>query len=107
MFSLTTILNRILILRYKSYFRKYQKSLQGIERVQSQKLKSYLKKNAHTAFGKDHNFSSIKNYQSFIKNVPITEYEDYQSYLQKIKTGQNHVLTFESPICVEPTSRNI
>lgn len=104
MFSLTTILNRILILRYKSYFRKYQKSLQGIERVQSQKLKSYLKKNAHTAFGKDHNFSSIKNYQSFIKNVPITEYEDYQSYLQKIKTGQNHVLTFESPICVEPTS---
>ena len=44
-----------------------QKSLQGVERVQSQKLN--LVKNAHTAFGKDHNFSSIKNYQSFIKNV--------------------------------------
>lgn len=104
MFSLTSFLNRILILRYKSYSRKYQKSLQSIERVQSQKLKSYLKKNAHTTFGKDHNFSSIKNYQSFIKNVPITEYEDYQLYLQKIKTGQSHVLTFENPICVEPTS---
>lgn len=104
MFSLTAFLNKILICRYKNYFKKYQRASQSIERVQSDKLKSYINKNAHTVFGIDHNFYSIKNYQSFIKNVPLTEYEDYKSYLNKIKKGQSHVLTFENPICVEPTS---
>ena len=104
MFSLTAFLNKILICSYKNYFKKHQRASQSIERVQSDKLKSYINKNAHTVFGRDHNFYSIKNYQSFIKNVPLTEYEDYKSYLNKIKTGQSHVLTFENPICVEPTS---
>ena len=89
MFSLTAFLNKLLICRYKNYFKKYQRASQSIERVQSDKLKSYINKNAHTVFGRDHNFYSIKNYQSFIKNVPLTEYEDYKSYLDKIKTGQS------------------
>ena len=48
MFSLTAFLNKILICRYKNYFKKYQRASQSIERVQSDKLKSYINKNAHT-----------------------------------------------------------
>jgi hypothetical protein len=100
----TELLNRIIIFRYKRYFKKHQIASKNIERTQNQKLLSYLHRNMHTTFGRDHSFSSIKNYQNFINKVPITEYDDYLPYLQRIKNGNKRVLTYEDPICIEYTS---
>jgi len=32
----------------------------------------------HTTFGKDHNFSALKNHDDFVKNVPVRDYENYK-----------------------------
>lgn len=104
MINWTAFLNRIIIWRYKSYFKKHQIASKDIEKTQSQKLLSYLHRNMHTAFGRDHRFSTIRNYQGFIDNVPITEYDYYIPYLGQIKQGEKRVLTYENPICMEPTS---
>lgn len=100
----TALLNRIITWRYKSYFKKHQIASRDIEKSQNQKLLTYLHRNMHTEFGRDHSFSSIKDYNKFINKVPITEYSDYLPYLEQIKHGQNRVLTYEDPICMEPTS---
>lgn len=104
MINWTALLNRIIIWRYKSYFKKHQIASKDIEKTQSQKLMSYLHRNMHTAFGRDHKFSSIRDYQSFINKIPITEYDYYLPYLEQIKNGDNRVLTYEDPVCMEPTS---
>jgi len=46
----------------------------------------------NTAFGKDHGFISITDYQDFKKAVPIKDYEDLKPYIERIKKGEENVL---------------
>ncbi|WP_395805249.1 GH3 auxin-responsive promoter family protein, partial [Daejeonella sp.] len=42
-----------------------------------------ISKAQNTAFGKDHSFSEIKNYQDFKKNVPLADYEELRTYIDR------------------------
>ena len=57
-----------------------------------------------TQFGKDHNFSKIRSYSDFIKNVPIRNYEDLSNYIEKIKNGEKDVLWPNTPMYFCKTS---
>ncbi|WP_281613306.1 GH3 auxin-responsive promoter family protein [Flammeovirga sp. SubArs3] len=58
----------------------------------------------HTAFGKDHNFGDIKNYEDFKKQVPICDYEDLRPYINRIIEGENDVLWKGKPEYFAKTS---
>ena len=45
-----------------------------------------------TAFGKDHQFDQIGQYQAFKERVPIRDYEGLSSYIDRIKKGESNVL---------------
>jgi len=47
---------------------------------------------AHTAFGRDHDFSNIRTYEDFKKAVPIRDYEELKNYIEKIKNGEKDIL---------------
>ncbi|MGW9684591.1 GH3 auxin-responsive promoter family protein [Flagellimonas sp. 2504JD1-5] len=66
-----------------------------------QELVSFAK---HTQFGKDHGFEAIKNYDDFVKKVPIRDYEALKSYVHQIIEGKNDVLWPEKPIYFAKTS---
>lgn len=57
-----------------------------------------------TEFGKKHNFSTIKNYTDFKKNIPIKSYEDFLPYIEKIKNGEPNILWPKKPIYLCLTS---
>jgi len=57
-----------------------------------------------TQFGKDHNFSEIKNYHDFKNNVPVRSYEDFSDYIEKIKSGEEDILWPNKPIYFCKTS---
>ena len=57
-----------------------------------------------TAFGKDHNFSKIKNYNDFKKFIPIRDYEGLRPYIEQIINGKEHVLWPNKPIYFCKTS---
>ncbi|MCW5906311.1 MAG: GH3 auxin-responsive promoter family protein [Chitinophagales bacterium] len=46
-----------------------------------------------TALGKELKLHKVKNYSEFKKQVPITQYDFYQLYVERIKTGEQKVLT--------------
>jgi hypothetical protein len=60
--------------------------------LQEQTLQNLLHSAKDTAFGKDHNFASIKNYEDFKKHVPVTDYEGLKSYVERIIDGEENVL---------------
>tara|TARA_B100000029_G_scaffold285464_1_gene279246 strand:- start:479 stop:1981 length:1503 start_codon:yes stop_codon:yes gene_type:complete len=62
--------------------------------IQSQDkiLKSLIKTAKKTLFGKDHNFSKIKTYEDYKKNIPIVDYEGIKKYINKIIAGEKDVL---------------
>jgi hypothetical protein len=61
-------------------------------RTQDKILLKLVKQAAQTGFGKDHNFSTIKNYEDFKKNVPVRDYEDLKHFIQKVVDGTPDVL---------------
>lgn len=58
----------------------------------------------NTAFGRDHGFSEIRDYEDFKKAVPIRDYEDLKHYIERIKNGENDVLWPGKPAYFAKTS---
>ncbi|MDL2262720.1 GH3 auxin-responsive promoter family protein, partial [Bacteroidales bacterium OttesenSCG-928-I21] len=60
--------------------------------VQEKTLRDLLKTAANTEFGKQYSFSTIKNSESFAKNIPIHEYDSLKPYIEKSVSGTQNVL---------------
>lgn len=82
----------------------FKKAALHPERTQSTKLFQYIKNNAYTQFGQQHNFEHIKTFSDYQKYVPIRGYNDFEPWIQKVIEGKTHILTIESVLCLMPTS---
>ena len=57
-----------------------------------------------TAFGKDHDFAGIKNYEDFKARVPIVDYEAFRPYADRIRDGEANVSWVGKPKYFAKTS---
>ena len=71
---------------------------------QQQIFQQLIKTGLKTEFGKDHDFSTIKTYEDFVKHVPIRDYEAFKPYIEKIKEGKHNILWKGLPIYFAKTS---
>ena len=71
---------------------------------QQQTLRSLVQSAQSTLFGLDHNFSQIKNYNDYKKNVPLRDYESIKGYIDKILNGEQNVLWNGVPKYLAKTS---
>ena len=51
--------------------------------VQEELLLKLVSTAKNTEFGKEYNFSSIKNYRDFAKNIPIQKYESIEPLIER------------------------
>ena len=57
-----------------------------------------------TRFGKDHNFSDIRNYEDFKRSVPVRDYEDFGDYIADVVKGKPDILWKGKPAYLAKTS---
>jgi hypothetical protein len=55
-------------------------------------FKKLIRQAKNTAFGKDHDFASIKSPQDFRERVPVRDYEQLRNYVERIVAGEEDVL---------------
>ena len=67
-------------------FKKYP------EDVQQEQLFNLLKSAKNTEFGKKYGFDSISSTQEYQKRVPISTYEGFTEYIDKIRKGKPNIL---------------
>ncbi len=72
--------------------------------MEDRKLAKIILNNQHTVYGRRYGFFNVKSIADFQKNVPITTYEDYLPYIEKIKNGGQNILTKEPVLLLEPSS---
>ena len=58
----------------------------------------------HTTFGRDHHFSTIKNHEDFVKNVPVRDYENLKFYVDQVVDGKPNILWPGKPLYFAKTS---
>jgi hypothetical protein len=85
-------------------YNQIKKGMETAVQDQEATLKSLVKTGSKTLFGKDHSFETIQTYDDFKKAVPIRDYEQLKSYVEKIKEGQHNVLWKGKPIYFAKTS---
>jgi len=73
-------------------------------KTQDKVFKKLITKAKDTAFGKDHNFASIKNYEDFKNNVKVQDYEGLRHYVDRIVAGEKNVLWKGKPLYFAKTS---
>jgi hypothetical protein len=67
-------------------------------------LKDLLKTGKLTEFGKEHHFGDIQGHDQFRQAVPIRDYEQFRTYIDRIKEGKHNVLWKGKPIYFAKTS---
>lgn len=88
----------------KKIHKKTQKWANNPVTTQQKVLKNLIFQAKKTHFGKDHNFSFIKNHSDFAKQVPIRDYEALKPYFDKMVQGEENVLWKGKPIYIAKTS---
>lgn len=88
---------------FPAYLR-FRRALADPQRTQEIRLRSYLKQNANTTFGKTYHFHKIRGYDDFARRVPLAEYESLVPWITRIRQGESNVLTHEPVTHLTPTS---
>lgn len=72
--------------------------------LQQNTFQHLISRAKNTAFGKDHHFDAINSYEDFKKRVPIRDYEDLRTYIDRITHGDPDVLWPGKPEYLAKTS---
>ncbi len=83
--------------------RIYKQSDNAVK-IQNKVFKKLLKQAQNTAFGKDHNFSTINSYAEFKNQVPVRDYEDLKPYVERVVAGEKDILWMGKPLYFAKTS---
>jgi len=84
--------------------KKVNKWANNPHKTQEKVFKNLIAKGSKTAFGKDHNFSTISNYDDFKKQVKVSDYEGLRPYVDRIVAGESDVLWTGKPLYFAKTS---
>jgi len=83
---------------------KTQQWVQNPVATQQKVFQDLIAQAKNTQFGKDHNFSAIKSYEDFAKQVPIRDYEELRPYVDRVVKGEANILWKGKPIYFAKTS---
>ncbi|KAL3051530.1 hypothetical protein OYC64_001721 [Pagothenia borchgrevinki] len=88
--------------------RRQRKTLEAdtlnVKRVQEETLLQRLRKNENTSYGKQYDFSSIKDIDGFRSRHPITTYEHYRELIRRIAAGEEKLIIADKPLILAMTS---
>jgi hypothetical protein len=76
----------------------FDRACQDPRSVQDALLRSILRRQAETDFGRDHGFASIQSIDDYRRRVPIAPYEYFEPYIERVKRGQLNALVNESTL---------
>ncbi|MBQ7956915.1 MAG: GH3 auxin-responsive promoter family protein [Clostridia bacterium] len=62
-------------------------------KIQEKVLKSVIRKNKTTEYGKKNNFKDVHSIEDYQKIVPLSYYTDYMDYVQRMMKGEKGLIT--------------
>ena len=72
--------------------RELEKHQSGGAQLQQAVLSRLIGEAKDTEYGLNHDFSAIRNYEHFVKNVPVNTYEELKLPIDRMRQGEKNVL---------------
>lgn len=86
------VLHTFMAWLFKSRLGQIENFKQNPIAVQDSIFRQLIEAGKKTEFGKEFQFSNIKTYEDFARQVPISEYEDLKPYIDKTMKGTQNVI---------------
>ncbi|TMQ32477.1 MAG: GH3 auxin-responsive promoter family protein, partial [Planctomycetota bacterium] len=102
--TLAAWLNTAWMLKYLPEARAFRRATWRVSQTQAALLAALLRHNRDTEFGRAHGFSGIASVRAYQERVPLSGYEDYAPFIERIAAGKAGVLTADPVQLLEPTS---
>ena len=67
-------------------------------KMQESVLKGIVKRNKNTEFGKKIGLGTVKSIEDFQRNMPMTTYDDYDSYVERMQRGEKNLIIKRRPV---------
>lgn len=97
------IIHSICCFLYRKEYLRFT-SGESPKEVQERIRKDILKQNKDTVYGRKYQFHECEDITNFRQRIPLTSYEDYIPYIERMKDGEKEVLTKEELVMFELTS---
>jgi len=101
---LSKIIMSIMVAKGRKSLNHLEASGHNAMRENQALLMRILHDNKNTEFGKAHRFADIHSVEDFRREVPMSAYEDYASYIERMKNGEINILTAEKILGYSRTS---
>ena len=95
---------RVIVLKGRGSLRRLEKASRDPMRENAALLKKILRENRDTEYGREHRFGEIRTLADFRKNVPVNGYEDFAPYIERMKDGEEKLLTASKVLGYSRTS---
>lgn len=102
--KLVGFLNEHLAKVGKKYIATFQEGTKAPNETNEKLLFEILNRNKDTEFGKEHNFSSIHSLDDYRKEVPLSDYADYEKAIERMENGEEDILFKGKPVYFNATS---
>lgn len=89
---------RVAVLPIHARIRRFMRNCEQPERVQTELLLGILRRQAGTAFGKDHGFGSVRTVEDYRRQVPVAPYERLAPYIERVKAGETDALLADDTV---------
>lgn len=98
-------INSLLAKPFAGYiYKSIRKGMATAVEDQAAIFKELMKTARITQFGKEHQLEKVNTYEEFTQAVPIRDYEQYKTYIDRIKEGRHNILWKGRPIYLAKTS---
>ncbi|MDO4950463.1 MAG: GH3 auxin-responsive promoter family protein [Bacteroidales bacterium] len=77
---------------FKKKYEQLRRSELNADQEQQDLLLSMVHQAENTEWGRNHEFSSIKSYDDFCRQVPISTYEELKGFIDRMRHGEKDVL---------------
>jgi hypothetical protein len=86
------IINKTIILQASKRIEQFNESIDNAQKSQDVLFTKIIEKAKNTEWGNKYNYSSIKDYHSYQKNIPVQTYESLSPYIDKTLQGKKDIL---------------
>lgn len=86
--SITRLANIIFSGRQK----QYDRFLTDAVALQHERMQHLIRRAAETEYGRNHQFSSIRRYEDFARQVPVNTYEELKGDIDRMRHGEPNIL---------------
>ncbi|HAG04152.1 MAG TPA: hypothetical protein DCG28_01820 [Lachnospiraceae bacterium] len=91
----------------KNLLADFEKMSEDPMEVQKKLLLDLMEENKDTEYGKKYGFAEINSVEEYQKCVPITEYDDYSGYIEKMCNGAENLICSIKPVWYNKTSGTV